>query len=191
MGESPKIPIPFLETTRLKLRPIVRSDAPRIQLLFNNFEVLRYMAKAIPWPYPEDGASEFLDFLLPEMEALKKYAWAIERKGFSGEGLIGTIMLTPDAEEDSRGFWLGQPYWGKGYMREAVIAVNDFGFERLGMTEMRLNNAEPNVASHRLKEFSGAEILAIEETEYIGGTFPGVKWRLTAEAWRQNRPGIS
>ena len=72
-------------------------------------------------------------------------------------------------------------------MREVVAAVNDFAFDGLGMAAMLLNNAEPNAASHRLKASSGAEILAVEDRPYVGGTFPGVRWRLTAEAWRRFR----
>ena len=69
-------------------------------------------------------------------------------------------------------------------MREASAAVNDFAFDVLGMEELLLGNAEPNAASHRLKESAGAEIIAIGEANYIGGRFREVRWRLTAEAWK-------
>lgn len=190
MAEYRRVAIPTLETARLRLRPLTRSDAPRIQTLFPNPAVVRYLAAAIPWPYPDDGAETFLRDLLPKIEAQEEYAWAIERKGEEGEGMIGLIALTPSSDEDHRGFWLGESYWGQGYMREAASAVNDFAFEELGMTELLLNNAAPNLASHRLKASSGAEIVRIEDTEYIGGTFKGVRWRLTADAWRHRRRAL-
>lgn len=176
-----------LETERLILRQLAEADAPRIQELFPNPNVVRYLATEIPWPYPEDGAVQFLRHLMPELEARESYYWAILLKGQEEVGLIGLIELTPSSDEDHRGFWLGEPYWGQGLMREAASAVNDFAFDVLGMREMLLNSAEPNVASHRLKESVGAEIVSIEEKPFVGGVFPSVRWRLTAEAWRRHR----
>ena len=98
--------------------------------------------------------------------------------------------LGPWSEGDQRGLWLAEPYWGQGLMREAASAVNDFAFDVLGMDELRVSNAAPNVASSRLKESAGAEIVGIEDRPFIGGTFPSVQWRLTAEAWRRHRQAL-
>lgn len=187
MANYRKVPIRTLTTERLTLRPTQESDAPRIQLLFDNPAVLKYMAAVIPYPYPEDGAITYLREILPKVAAGERYAWAIERRGFEGEGMIGAIELTPASDEDHRGFWLGEPYWGQGYMTEAATAVNDFAFDELGMTELRLGNAVPNVASHRLKESVGAEAIEIRDEDFVGGRFPCVRWRLTAEAWRARK----
>ena len=186
MATYRKAPIAPLETPRLRLRPLGESDAPRIQALFPNPNVMLYLAAIIPWPYPEDGAIEYVRRVLPRIEAEEEYYWAIVPKG---EDLIGLIGLTPTSDEDHRGFWLGEPYWGQGLMREAASAVNDFAFDVLGMDELLLNNAEPNAASHRLKESAGAEIVAVEEADFIGGRFRSVRWRLTAEAWRRSSRG--
>ena len=189
MAHYRPVPIVPLETPRLGLRPLEEEDAPRIQFLFPHPNVVRYLAAAIPWPYPDDGAERFLRRVLPKVEAREEYDWAILRKGHEGEGLVGLIGLYPASDEDHRGFWLGEAYWGQGLMREAASAVNDFAFDALGMEALLLNNAAPNLASHRLKESAGAEIVSVEDTEYVGGTFPGVRWRLTREAWRENRGG--
>lgn len=188
MATYQKAPLLPLETARLRLRPLAETDAPRIQALFPHPNVLRYMNAAIPWPYPDDGAIEFVRSVLARLEAHEEYYWALVPKEAADEGLIGVIGLTPASDEDHRGFWLAEAYWGRGLMREAVAAVNDFAFDVLGMTELFLNNAKPNAASHRLKESAGAEIVRIEDTDYVGGRFPGVRWRLTAETWRRHRP---
>lgn len=188
MATYRKLPIVPLETPRLLLRTMTMADAPRIQELFPNPNVLRFMAASIPWPYPDDGAESYLRRTLPRIERMEEYYWAIVRRGHEAEGLVGGIGLMPASDEESRGFWLGEPYWGQGFMREASDAVTAFAFDTLGMTELRLNNAAPNAASHRIKESAGAEIVSVGDTEYVGGTFPGVRWRLTAEAWRRQRP---
>ncbi|RYG36423.1 N-acetyltransferase [bacterium] len=187
MAVYKKQPIRTLETPRLLLRPVQFSDAPRIQLQFPNPNLLRYLNSTLPIPYPEDGAVEFLSRIVPRVESREEYTWAILRKDQPNEGLIGLIALTPQGENDHRGFWLGESYWRQGYMKEAVTAVNDFAFDELQMEYLLLNNAEPNLASHRLKEFSGAEIIDRFEQEFVGGTFTSVRWKLTAEAWSKNR----
>lgn len=182
-------PMVSLETERLLLRAVAEEDAPRVQRLFATERMLRYMNASIPWPYPEDGAITAIGKMKAAMEAGNEFVWAITLKGKEEDGLIGIIALSPASDEDHRGFWLGEPYWGRGIMREAMTAVTDFAFDVLEMKELLLNNAQPNLASHRLKESVGAEIIAIEDADFIGGRFPRVTWRLTADAWRAHRNG--
>lgn len=177
---------PILKTERLVLRPLCRDDGPRIQAVFPNIEVTRYLAAAVPWPYPETGAEDFLNFVLPEVEAGKRFLWAITEKGGNGE-LIGLIDLALEGPFH-RGFWLIPEHHRKGYMTEAVAAVNDFAFEVVGLPKLRLSNAEPNVGSSKLKSNSGAErVEVIEDVAFVGGRFREEVWELTADQWRRNR----
>gem|GEM_PF-4771929 len=50
---------PTLETARLALRPVEMADAPAIQRLFPQWEIVRHLNAGVPWPYPEDGAESF------------------------------------------------------------------------------------------------------------------------------------
>ena len=182
--------IPVLETPRLRLRPLRLSDAPQIQTLFPHWEIVEFMAAAIPWPYPDDGAQTYLESALTKMAAGLEYDWAITLKSANDDLLIGIISLYPDGE-DNRGFWLAQAYQRQGLMTEAMSAVNDFAFNVLGMPHLTLNNAEPNRASHRLKEISGAKIVEINDgVPYVGGRFRQIRWRLTREDWERHRDGL-
>ena len=182
--------IPVLETPRLRLRPLRLTDAPQVQGLFPHWEILEYMAAAIPWPYPDDGAQTFLEAVLPKMAAGLEYDWAITLKSANDDLLIGIISLYPDGE-DNRGFWLAEAYHNHGLMTEAMAAVNDFAFGELGMTHLTLNNAEPNMASHRLKEKSGARIVEVnDDVPYVGGRFRQIRWRLTCEEWEAHRGSL-
>ena len=164
------------------------TDAPRIQALFPHWEIVQYMAAAIPWPYPQDGARNYLESVLPKNEVGEQYDWAITLKSEADDLLIGAIGLYPESGEDSRGFWLATGYQRLGIMKEAVWAVNDFAFDVLKLPFLILNNAEPNVASHRIKEISGATIIAIDEdVPCVGGRFRGVRWRLTREDWEDHQ----
>ncbi|HSI72052.1 MAG TPA: GNAT family N-acetyltransferase [Fimbriimonas sp.] len=186
MATYSAVPIEVLETERLLLRPLREADASRIQQLFPNINVLRYMNAIIPWPYPPDGAEQFLQTILPKMAANEEYYWGLFAKG-SDEGLMGVIGLTPSSETAHRGFWLGEPYWRRGYMTEAVAAVNDWAFDRLGMNEILVYNAVANVGSHQLKANSGGEVIGYGESDFVSGRLPAAKWRITADAWRLHR----
>ena len=162
-------------------------DAPQIQRLFPHWEMLQWMSAAIPWPYPEDGARTHLETTLPKIAAGQEYDWALTLKSEGDDQLIGIISLYPEGE-DNRGFWLAQAYWGRGLMKEATLAINDFAFEALEMPHLTLNNAEPNTASHRLKESSGAKIVAVnDDVPYVGGRFREIRWRLTRDDWKACR----
>lgn len=121
---------PILKTPRLTLRPLQGTDAARIQALFPHYEVLKYMTAAIPWPYPADGAKQFVDGALASMTRKERCVWAIVENAAGDDRLIGCIDLFPNRADDQRGFWLGLPYQGKGYMTEAVAAVTDFCVRR-------------------------------------------------------------
>ncbi len=175
--------VPILATKRLILRPLQREDASRIQQIFPRIEITEYLNASIPWPYPPDGAEQFLDFILPQIMAGSRFVWAITLE----DELTGLIDLDVEGPFH-RGFWLMPEHHHRGYMSEAVTAVNDFAFDVLKMPLMRLGNAVPNLGSRRIKEKSGAILVeVIPNVPFVSGVFPEEVWELTAVAWRENR----
>ncbi len=176
--------VPTLETARLLLRPIRLEDASRVQLLFDDIEVTRYLDAVVPWPYPADGAQTFVESVTEANKTGNRFVWAITERG--NDELIGVIEVSI-GDRDNRGFWLAPPFHRRGYITEAVAVVNDFYFDELKQDSMRLGNAEPNRGSSRIKEKSGATLVEVKPGNYVGGTFPSEVWSLTAEQWRANR----
>lgn len=70
---------------------------------------------------------------------------------------IGCIELMKRNEPNTLelGFWLGKPYWGYGYMKEAAIAVMDYGFNELGVDKIICSHYEDNYNSKRVQEKLG------------------------------------
>ena len=121
---------PPLETRRLLLRPLALADAAQVQELFPHWEVVKHLNDRVPWPYPADGAHQFLrDVALPAMERGEQWSWSIRLKSDPHQ-LIGCISLMKGVHEN-RGFWLGLPWHGQGLMTEASDAVTDFWFNTL------------------------------------------------------------
>ena len=178
---------PTLETSRLILRPLELADASQAQLLFPQWEIVRYLTKAVPWPYPPGGCYTFYrDMSLPAVERGDEWAWALRLKS-SPDQMIGAISLLR-SEKINRAFWLGLPSHGQGLMSEASEVVTDYWFDVLKFPLMRIPKAIDNTASRRISEKQGMRVVAVEEHEYVSGRFPTEIWEITAEEWRSRQP---
>jgi len=175
-----------LETERLVLRPLELADAEDTQRLFPHWEVVKFLANQVPWPYPEDGAfTYYREMILPAMERGDEWHWSLRLKQ-SPEHLIGGISLRK-AQDNNRGFWLGLPWHGCGYMTEAAERVTDFWFEELGFPLLRVPKAVQNEASRRISEKSGMRVVDRFPKSYVSGELESELWEITAEEWRAHR----
>jgi ribosomal-protein-alanine N-acetyltransferase len=175
-----------LETARLILRPLELSDAEQAQVLFPHWEVVRYLRKIVPWPYPSDGACTYYrDVVLPGVARGDEWAWTLRLKS-NPDQLIGAISLFR-SDTDNRGFWLGLPWHRQGLMTEACNAVTDFWFEVLKFPVLRVPKAIANASSRRISEKQGMRMISREDRDYVSGRLPSEIWEITAEEWRQRR----
>lgn len=174
---------PRLETPRLWLRPLELADAQQAQLLFPQWEVVRYLANQVPWPFPPDGVyTYYRDVALPAAERGDAWHWTLRLKS-GPDRLIGCISLMKGAEIN-RGFWLGAPWHGQGLMSEACEVVTDYWFETLGFPLLRVPKAAVNTASRRISERQGMRLVATEERDYVSGRLLTEVWEITSEEWR-------
>ena len=177
---------PTLTTSRLLLYPLELADAAQIQILFPHWEIVRYLATQVPWPYPADGAHKFIrDVALPAIARGEAWHWTLRLKS-NPDQIIGSIDLRKK-ENDNRGFWLGLPWQRQGLMTEACGAVTDFWFDTLNFPVLRAPKAVANVASRRISEKQGMRLVATEDRDYVSGRFPSEIWELTAEEWRARK----
>jgi RimJ/RimL family protein N-acetyltransferase len=179
-------PTPTLETPRLLLRPLELADAPQLQLQFPHWEIVRYLATQVPWPYPPDGAYRYIrDMALPSIGRGEAWQWTLRLKS-THDQIIGSIDLRTK-ENENRGFWLAPPWQRQGLMTEACEAVTDFWFNTLKFPVLRAPKAVPNVASRRISERQGMRLVATEDRDYVSGRFPSEIWEITAEEWRARK----
>jgi RimJ/RimL family protein N-acetyltransferase len=180
--------IPTLYTPRLELRPLELADAAQTQLLFPQWEVVRYLASIVPWPYPPDGALIYYrNDALPKMASGEEWHWTLRLKTNPGQ-LIGAIGLMNNSKVNNRGFWIGVPWQRQGLMTEAVLVVTDYWFRDLGLPVLRAPKAVANTASRRLSEKCGMRVVATEEREYVSGRLLTEIWEVTAQEWFARHP---
>jgi [ribosomal protein S5]-alanine N-acetyltransferase len=180
--------VPELETSRLLLRSLELNDADQIQALFPHWEIVRYLATVVPWPYPPDGALTYIrNIALPAMERQELWQWTLRLKTDPHQ-IVGSITLLRQPG-NNRGFWIGLPWQGQGLMTEAVEVVTDYWFDILKFPLLRVPKAVPNAASRRISEKQGMRIVERGERDYVSGRFPTEIWEITAAEWalRKNR----
>lgn len=181
-------PIPVFETERLILRAVTEADAPAYERHFVDYEVIRYLNDAIPWPYPEGGVLAYLksDVLSPP-PGKQRWHWGVFLKTQPDE-LIGMIDIFRPGSPSNRGFWLGRKFWGQGYMSEALEPVMDYAFDVLDFETFVLSNAVGNKRSRRLKEKFGARLLEVKPAKFVDPDYTEHEvWELTKENWRLSK----
>ena len=118
----------------------------------NNRKIWLNLRDAFPHPYTLADAREYLsrhrneDF--PNV-------FAIDNNGAA----IGSIALHPQDDvhrlSAEIGYWLGEPFWGKGVTTRAVKAICQYGFSRLHLVRIYAAVFEWNPASMRVLEKAG------------------------------------
>ncbi len=141
--------IPTLQTERLVLRPYTLADAPRVQELAGAAEVAD-MTLSIPHPYEDGVAEEWIGTHTDRFNEEKGVAFAITLT-VTGE-LIGSISLgfTLDHSRAEMGYWIGLPYWNRGYCTEAARAVLEYGFKELALQRILAHQLTRNPASGKV-----------------------------------------
>jgi ribosomal-protein-alanine N-acetyltransferase len=180
---------PILETERLILRPLKMSDVEAQYRYFNDYEIVRYLAAGLPWPYKKEDAEYFMRQIAMAPDN-PSYFWAItkkDRQEFFDE-MIGLIELRPHKEEGCRGFWLGHPFHGQGIMSEAATVTTDFWFDELKKPVINLHNGKTNEASRRIKEKVNARFITLIKGEYMDPKLTHTEvWEITADEWHKFR----
>ena len=111
------------------LRPWDAGDAPALAKYANNRKIWLNLRDGFPHPYTLDNAHAFLD-AVSRQDPVTYLAIATP-----GEA-IGSIGLTLNSDVHrltaEMGYWLAEPFWGRGIMTEVIEKFVDFGFTRFG-----------------------------------------------------------
>ncbi|WP_447650268.1 GNAT family N-acetyltransferase [Pseudomonas abietaniphila] len=174
--------IPSFHTKRLLLTPLVEADIPAIQQLFPYWGVVRYLDSRVPWPYPDDGAEQYVqEHVLPAISQGNEWHWMI-RLADNPDQRIGSISLY-DQPGYHRGFWLSPAWQGRGYMQEACKVINRYWFDTLDRPVMQVPKAVGNAASRRVSEREGMRLVEVTEGEFVSGRLNKEIWELRQEDW--------
>ncbi len=138
-----------IATERLVLRPLETRDRARLVKLANNWRVAKNLG-TMPYPYTQAAADEWLAKQVELWKSGKSKPLAVT---LSGEliGGVGVGVRDDRGDDDwELGYWLGEPYWNRGYASEAAAALRDFAFEALKLERIVAGHFTDNHASGRV-----------------------------------------
>lgn len=134
------------------LRPVRPSDAEALASYADNRKIWENVKDAFPHPYTVGHARDFIEYLQRHEEEI---VFAIDVEGEMA-GSIGLKHKT-DVYRINRelGFWLGEPFWGRGIVSEAVNLVVDYGFRQTEALRIYAEVYAHNRGSMRVLERNG------------------------------------
>ncbi len=134
------------------LRPWRTGDETSLEKHANNRKIWRNVRDHFPNPYTRGDA---MRWILHASSALSENVFAICVDG-NAVGSIG-LVAKDDVYRKSMeiGYWLGEEFWGRGIMTEAVGAVSQYGFDRFDIVRLYADVFEWNNASMRVLEKNG------------------------------------
>jgi RimJ/RimL family protein N-acetyltransferase len=159
---------PTLYTPRLMLRPFSAVDAPAVQRLAGTAAVAE-MTLNIPHPYADGMAEAWIATHQEAWVAGTAVTFAITT---ASDGLCGTVSLriTRAHDRGELGYWIGQPFWGRGLATEAVTAVLAFAFDTLALHRIQASHLPRNPASGRVMQKVGMQREGLHRGRYRKGS---------------------
>ena len=146
--------LPTLETERLILRPLSLADAPAVKELAGEREIADTTLN-IPHPYEDGVAERWISTHQERYEKDRGLSLAIVLR--ETHALIGAIGMNTNAAHENAeiGYWVGKPYWNRGYCTEAARAIVAYGFDALKLHRIYAHHLSRNPASGRVMQKIG------------------------------------
>lgn len=141
-----------MRSKEVKLRALHLSDKSQLAKLANNKQIWDNLRDSFPCPYTENDAELFINLTTEENP---KQNFAIE---YAGDlcGVIGLIIQNDVYTKSAEiGYWIGEPFWGKGIAATAIKLITKYGFEDLKLTRIYAGVFDYNIASMKALENSG------------------------------------
>ncbi|MEY4926831.1 MAG: hypothetical protein RI894_1267 [Bacteroidota bacterium] len=154
---------------KVLLRPWGNSDAEQLATLANNPKIGGNLTNRFPYPYTLSDANGFIamtqssDFV---------HIFAVEADG----QLVGGAGVHPKDDIDCKnleiGYWIGEPFWGRGIATDAVRLLVEFGWKNYDVTRIYARVFGPNIGSMRVVEKLGFQLEAhLKQTLFKNNAF--------------------
>ncbi len=141
-----------MESRKIEIRKLELSDAPEIAKLANNFTIWKNLRDHFPYPYTKSDAEFFIN--KTQSQNPQQSFGIIYKNKCCG---IISLIVQDDVYKNSAeiGYWIGEPYWGKGITTQAIDLITRYGFEKLNLLRIYAGIFEYNIASMKILEKNG------------------------------------
>lgn len=134
-----------------KLRKWNSNDLDSLVEYADNWEIAKNLTDKYPHPYTRVAGEQFIKFA----SSSSNHIYAIDINGVA----CGGIGLHPQEDIHRKnaelGYWLAEPFWGKGIMTEAVKLMIDYGFKNIDIDRIYAIPFGSNIGSQKVLEKLG------------------------------------
>jgi ribosomal-protein-alanine N-acetyltransferase len=139
------------------LRKWQATDIDSLVKYANNQNIARFLTNAFPYPYTKADGEKYLAMIADD-EPTRVFAIEID-----GEA-VGSIGIFPQTDihfkNAEMGYWLAEPFWGKGIVTEAIKRTLKYGFETFDINRIYARPFASNKGSQRVLEKAGFQLEA-------------------------------
>lgn len=141
-----------LELERCTVRSWQLDDAEPLARYANNRKIWRNLRDSFPHPYTRDDADDWVT-IASAQQPETHFAIVVDGEAVGGIGLEFKGDVYRRSVE--LGYWLGEPYWGRGIATEAVGALTTWAFDALPFVRIYACVFSTNIGSVKVLEKAG------------------------------------
>ena len=139
---------------KFELRDWKLDDAENLVRYANNPKVACFLRNTFPSPYTLDDAHRFIDQCMHRDQTKQSIkAIVIDNEPIGSVGLL--LQDDVSSKTAELGYWLGEPFWGKGIMTKAIIQTCENGFANFDIFRIYARPFVDNVGSRKALEKAG------------------------------------
>lgn len=136
------------------LRPWTMEDVDSVYLYANNEKIAANLRDVFPFPYAYDDARQFVLSCIQAGEE-RQLARAIQIDGRAVGSISVTLGEDVYRKSGEIGYWLGEPFWGRGIMSRAIRRMCEEAFSRYDIARIHAEPYAANLGSRRALEKAG------------------------------------
>lgn len=154
---------------QFKLRPWQITDLDDLVHYADNINIAKFMTNKFPHPYTREAGQNFIAYA---RSGNPVSIFAIEVNGKAAGG----IGLHPASDIESKnaemGYWLAEPYWGKGIVTGAIAQMINYGFSNFDINRIYARPFGSNIASQKVLQKAGFVLEArFDQTYFKNGEY--------------------
>jgi RimJ/RimL family protein N-acetyltransferase len=151
------------------LRPWKLSDLDSLVKYANNPKIAANLTNGFPNPYHRENGEAFINMAM-EHDPIQIFAIDIKGEACGGIGLHPQTDIHEKNVE--LGYWLAEPFWGKGIVTAAVKQIVIYGFKTFDIERIFARPFGYNIASQKLLEKAGFTFeCRFEKTIFKNGVY--------------------
>lgn len=172
----------------IAIRPWRESDAPNLALALNNKNILNNLRDGLPYPYTQSDALDYIT-AMRQADPDETFAFAITLDD-TAVGSIGVFRQQNIHRQTAElGYYIAEPYWGKGAMTAAVKKACAYVFTHSDILRIYAEPFAHNAGSCRVLEKAGFRLEGVLRQNAVkNGQVVDMKlYSLLRDDWRDTQ----